>query len=434
MMSVEIDVGLENAAHVRVAPAEPPKRILTSESLLSPNVQRGLVLGGSVFVVAAIAVFLYFHNRETTDDAQVDGHITPVASKIYGRIRKVLVTDNQAVKAGELLAEIDPGDFQAAVDQAKAALTLAESDARSAGVDVPRTSESVASGASTAQAQLAVAQADLARAQASYEQAQTADLAMAEANVARSKANAELAKADLARYTPLMQKGEISKQQYDAAKANADASGSTLVADEQRLAQAKRNIDISRAQLEAAKARVDEANAGVANAQSDQKRVIMRTDDAQGKLAKVEQARAALEAAQLNLSYCHIVAPVEGVATHKSVEPGQIVQPGQGLLVVVPLNDIWVTANFKETQLKNMRAGQRAEVNVDTYGKTFPGHVDSISGATGAVLSLLPPENATGNYVKVVQRIPVKIVLDAIPPSVAILRPGMNVDATVITK
>jgi len=150
--------------------------------------------------------------------------------------------------------------------------------------------------------------------------------------------------------------------------------------------------------------------------------------------AQVDQSRAALEAAQLNLSYCHIVAPVGGVATHKSVEPGQIVQPGQGLLVVVPLNDIWVTANFKETQLKNMRAGQRAEVNVDTYGKTFPGHVDSISGATGAVLSLLPPENATGNYVKVVQRIPVKIVLDPISPSVAILRPGMNVDATVITK
>jgi membrane fusion protein (multidrug efflux system) len=333
-----------------------------------------------------------------------------------------------------LLAQIDPADYQSAVDQAKGALALAESDARSAGIDVPRTSENVRSGKSSADAQLAVAQADLARAQASYEQAQTADLSVAEANVARSKANAELAKADLARYTPLMEKGEISKQQYDAAKANSDASGSMLVADEQRLAQAKRNVEISLAQLNAAKARVDEANAGVANAQADQKRVGMRTADAQGKIAKVEQARAALEAAQLNLSYCNIVAPVDGVATHKSVEPGQIVQQGQGLLVVVPLNDTWVTANFKETQLKNMRAGQKAEVKVDTYGKTFPGHVDSIAGATGAVLSLLPPENATGNYVKVVQRIPVKIVLDPIPPSVAILRPGMNVDATVITK
>ena len=433
-MSVEIDVGLENAANVTVAPAEPAQRPVVSEPLLSPKIKRGLIIGGIVLGAVAIGVFFYFHNRETTDDAQVDGHITPVASKIYGRISKVLVTDNEAVKTGQLLALIDPGDYQAAADQAKAALALAESDARSAGIDVPRTSENVQSGNSSAQAQLAVAQADLARAQATYEQAQTADLSVAEANVARSKANAELAKADLARYTPLMEKGEISKQQYDASKANADASASTLVADEQRLAQAKRNVDISLAQLNAAKARVDEANAGVANALSDQKRVTMRTADAQGKIAKVEQARAALEAAQLNLSYCNIVAPVDGVATHKSVEPGQIVQQGQGLLVVVPLNDTWVTANFKETQLKNMRPGQKAEVKVDTYGKTFPGHVDSIAGATGAVLSLLPPENATGNYVKVVQRIPVKIVLDPIPPSVAVLRPGMNVDATVITK
>lgn len=433
-MSVEIDVGLEHAANVKVSPPEPPKRSPSPDSLLSPKVRRGLMLGGIVLAAVAVGLFLYFHNRESTDDAQVDGHITPVASKIYGRIGKVLVTDNEAVKAGQLLAQIDTGDYQAAVDQAKAALSLAESDARSAGIDVPRTSENVASGNSTAQAQLAVAQADLVRAQATYEQAQTADLAWAQANIERSRANAELAKADLDRYTPLMQKGEISKQQYDAAKANADASGSTLVADQQRLAQAKRNIEISHAQLEAAKARIDEANAGVANAHADQKRVIMRTADAQGKIAKVEQARAALAAAELNLSYCNIVAPVNGVATHKSVEPGQIVQPGQGLLVVVPLNDIWVTANFKETQLKNMRAGQKAYVNVDTYGKTFPGHIDSISGATGAVLSLLPPENATGNYVKVVQRIPVKIVLDPIPPSVAILRPGMNVDATVITK
>ena len=433
-MSVEIDVGLENAANVTVAPAEPAQRSVVSEPLLSPKIKRGLIIGGIVLGAVAIGVFFYFHNRETTDDAQVDGHITPVASKIYGRISKVLVTDNEAVKTGQLLALIDPGDYQAAADQAKAALALAESDARSAGIDVPRTSENVQSGNSSAQAQLAVAQADLARAQATYEQAQTADLSVAEANVARSKANAELAKADLARYTPLMEKGEISKQQYDASKANADASASTLVADEQRLAQAKRNVDISLAQLNAAKARVDEANAGVANALSDQKRVTMRTADAQGKIAKVEQARAALEAAQLNLSYCNIVAPVDGVATHKSVEPGQIVQQGQGLLVVVPLNDTWVTANFKETQLKNMRPGQKAEVKVDTYGKTFPGHVDSIAGATGAVLSLLPPENATGNYVKVVQRIPVKIVLDPIPPSVAVLRPGMNVDATVITK
>jgi membrane fusion protein (multidrug efflux system) len=300
-------------------------------------------------------------------------------------------------------------------------------------VDVPRTSETVASGTSSAEAQLAAAQADFMRAQAAYDQAQTADLAVAQANIERSRANAQLAKADLERYTPLMEKGEISKQQYDAAKANADASASALVADEQRLAQAKRNIDITHAQLDAAKARVEQAQAGIASAHADQKRVAMRSADAQAKIASVDRARAALDAAQLNLSYCNIVAPVDGVATHKSVEPGQIVQPGQGLLVVVPLQDVWVTANFKETQLRNMKAGQKAYVKVDTYGKTFSGHVDSIAGATGAVLSLLPPENATGNYVKVVQRIPVKIVLDPISPEVAVLRPGMNVEATVVT-
>jgi len=432
-MSVEIEVGLENAAKVKVPQEEPAKLDLTRKPLANPTIRRGLFLGGIVLVAAVVGLFVYFHNRESTDDAQVDGHITPVASKIYGRVARVLIDDNQAVKAGQVLVQIDPADYQAAVDQAKAALALAESEARSAGVDVPRTSETVASGTSSAEAQLSGAQADLMRAQAAYEQAQTADLAWAQANVDRSHANAQLAKADLERYTPLMEKGEISKQQYDAAKANADASASALVADEQRLAQAKRNIDITRAQLEAAKARVEQAKAGVSSAHADQKRVAMRSADAQAKVASVERARAQLAAAELNLSYCNVVAPVDGVATHKTVEPGQIVQQGQGLLVVVPLQNVWVTANFKETQLRYMKPGQKAYVKVDTYGKTFSGHVDSIAGATGAVLSLLPPENATGNYVKVVQRIPVKIVLDPIPQSVAVLRPGMNVEATVVT-
>lgn len=432
-MSVEIEVGLENAAGVKVPQEEPGKPDLTPKALTSPKVRRGLFFGAVALLVVAVTLFFYFHNRESTDDAQVDGHITPVAAKIYGRIGKVLVEDNQPVKAGQVLAQIDPADYQAAVDQARAALAFAESDARSAGVDVPRTSETVASGTSSAEAQLAAAQADLMRAQSGYDQAQTADLAVAQANVDRSRANAQLAKADLERYMPLMEKGEISKQQFDAARANADASASALIADEQRLAQAKRNIDISRAQLEAAKARVEVARAGVGSAHADLKRVAMRSAEAQGKLASVDRARAQLAAAELNLSYCNVIAPVDGVATHKTVETGQIVQPGQGLLVVVPLHDVWVTANFKETQLRNMKPGQKAYVKVDTYGKTFSGHVDSIAGATGAVLSLLPPENATGNYVKVVQRIPVKIVLDPIPTDVAVLRPGMNVEATVVT-
>jgi membrane fusion protein (multidrug efflux system) len=431
-MSIEIEVGLENAAKVpRVTEELPLKE--APKGFANPNIRRVLGAGGAVLLAAIVGLFVYYHDRESTDDAQVDGHITPMASKVYGRVSQVLVEDNQPVKAGQVLVKIDPRDYQAALDQARAALLLAESEATSAGVDVPRTRENVASGNSSADAQLMGAQADLARAQSTYEQAQTADLAWAQANVEKSRANAELAQADLARYLPLMEKGEISKQQYDAAKANADATASALKADQQRLAQAQRNVDVAKAQLDAAKARVEEGKAGVSTARANVKQVSMKAADAQAKIAKVEQARAALEAAQLNLSYTDITAPVDGVATHKQVEPGQIVQAGQGLLVVVPLQNVWVTANFKETQLKKMKPGQKAEVKVDTYGKTFSGHVDSIAGATGSVLSLLPPENATGNYVKVVQRIPVKIVLDPIPSEKAVLRPGMNVDATVLT-
>ena len=432
-MSIEIEVGLENATKVPRM-AEELQLEETPKGLANPKVQRLLMAGGALVLAVIAGLYFYYRNRETTDDAQVDGHITPMASKVYGRVAQVLVDDNQAVKTGQVLVKIDPRDYQAALDQAKASLALAESEARSAGVEVPRTREDVASGNSNADAQFMGSQADLARTLSTYEQSQTADLALAQANVDKSRANAELAKADLARYLPLVQKGEISKQQYDAAKANADANESALQADLQKQAQARRNVEVAKAQLDAAKARVDQARAGVALARADVKQVSMKTADAQAKLAKVEQARGALDAAQLNLSYTDIVAPVNGVATHKQVEPGQVVQAGQGLLVVVPLQDVWVTANFKETQLKYMRPGQKAEVHVDTYGKTFPGHVDSIAGATGSVLSLLPPENATGNYVKVVQRIPVKIVLDPISPDKAVLRPGMNVDATVITK
>jgi membrane fusion protein (multidrug efflux system) len=434
-MSVEIEVGLENAA--RAKPSVPEELLLEEppkKGLANPKVRRLLMIGAVVLIAIVVGLFLYYHNRETTDDAQVDGHITPIASKIYGRVGQVLVLDNQPVKAGQVLVKIDPRDYQASLEQAKAQLALAESDAQSAGVDVPRTRENVASGTSNADAQLAGATADLQTAQVTYDQARTSDLAYAQANIDKSRANAELGQADLARYKPLLDKGEISKQQYDAAKANADATASALKADQEKLAQAQRSVDIAKSQLAAAAARVDQAKAGVASAHADFKQVSMRASDAQGKVAKVEEAQALLQAAELNLSYTDIVSPVDGVVTHKQVEPGQIVQQGQGLLVVVPLQDVWVTANFKETQLRKMKAGQKAEVHVDTYGKTFPGHVDSIAGATGAVLSLLPPENATGNYVKVVQRIPVKIVLDPIPPDQAILRPGMNVDATVITE
>src|SRR5947208_2188402 len=226
-MSVEIEVGSENATKVprgleELSLEETPK------GLANPKARRLLIGGGAVVLAAIAGLFAYYRNRETTDDAQVDGHITPMASKVYGRVAQVLVDDNQPVKKGQVVVKIDPRDYQAALDQAKAQLALAEADAQSAGVDVPRTRENVASGTSSADAQLLGAQAALASAQSAYEQAQTADLAYAQANIDKSKANAELAKADLARYKPLLDKGEISQQQYDAAKANADATASAL--------------------------------------------------------------------------------------------------------------------------------------------------------------------------------------------------------------
>jgi len=433
-MSIEIEVGLENAT--RVKPRTEELRLDEARALPQANtkLRNRLIFGGAAFLVIVAGLFIYYFNRESTDDAQVDGHITAVSTKVYGRVAEVLVNDNQPVKAGQALVKLDARDYQAALDQAKAQLALAESEAQSAGVDIPKTRENVASGTSNADAGLLGAEADAMRAEVTYEQAKTSDLAFAQANIDKSRANAQLAQADLARFRPLMEKGEISKQQFDAAQANADATASALKADEEKFAQAKRSVDIAKAQLEAAKARVQQAHAAVASAKADTKQVAMKQADAAAKIAKVQQARAAVEAAQLNLEYATITAPVDGVVTHKQVEIGQVVQQGQGLLVVVPLQSVWVTANFKETQLKKMRAGQKAEVKVDTYGKTFSGHVDSIAGATGAVLSLLPPENATGNYVKVVQRVPVKIVLDSTQQDGAVLRPGMNVEATVVTK
>jgi membrane fusion protein, multidrug efflux system len=396
---------------------------------------RRLLLGG--VVVAALVVtglILYYHNRVSTDDAQVDGHIVPMASKIYGKVAEVLVADNQEVKAGQVLVRIDPRDYQAKVDQVQAALALAEAQARAASVGVPLTQETTQSGTSSADAQLAAAQAEYDRAKVTFERDSTAELAYARANVDARQASYDRALADLERMKPLAAKAEISQQQFDAYLASERVAESELKAAREKLVAAEKGAEIAHARMLAAQARVAQARATLAQAQANHKQVAMRQADAASAQAAVAQARANLAAAQLELSYTTIVAPVDGVVTKKAVEPGQIVQPGQGLFVLIPLHDVWVTANFKETQLAKVRPGQKAEVKVDMYGKTFTGHVDSVAGATGARLSLLPPENATGNYVKVVQRIPVKIVLDPIPPEKAILRPGMNVEASIVTK
>ena len=248
-MSIEIEVGLESAPKVRPTIDELKLEEPPAKGLANPRTRFLLFGGGLVLPVLLISLFLYYQNRESTDDAQVDGHITQISSKVYGRVGEVLVNDNQQVKAGQTLVKLDPRDLQAAVDQAKAQLALAETDAQSAGVEVPRTQLNTQSGTSSADAQLAGAQADLMSAQSTYDEARTSDLAWAQANIEKSKANAQLAQADLERYRPLMQKGEISKQQFDAAQANADATASALKADQEKLAQAQRGVEIARHSL-----------------------------------------------------------------------------------------------------------------------------------------------------------------------------------------
>jgi membrane fusion protein, multidrug efflux system len=405
-----------------------------AERWSNPKFRWGIAVVGAVIAILMVALLIYYHNRVSTDDAQVDGHIVPIASKIYGNVAEVLIHDNEQVKAGQVIVRIDPRDYQTKVDQAKASLALAEEQARGAKVNVPMTTETTQSGTTSAEAQLQAARADYERSKLGYDVASTADLAYARANVDSKQAKFVRAQADLARMKPLVAKAEISQQQFDAFIAEEQVAESELQAAKEKLAAAQKNADLAKAAMQVAQARVDQAQAGVSQALASHKQVTIRQADAASANAAVSQARANLEAAELMLSYTTIVAPVDGVVTKKSVEPGQIVQPGQSLLVLIPLHDVWVTANFKETQLEKVRRGQKAEIKVDMYRKTFSGRVDSIAGATGSRLSLLPPENATGNYVKVVQRIPVKIILDPIPPEKAILRPGMNVDATIITK
>jgi len=387
-----------------------------------------------VLVAAAVGVGLYFHfeNQVSSDDAEVDGHITAIAPKISGNVVEVAVLDNQPVKQGQVLVRIDPRDYQARVDLAQANLESAESQLRSAEVGVPLTSQTTESTTDASSAAVADAEAELERARIGAQQAAGSDLAVAEANVHAREADNDKAQADLARMKPLVDKAEISQLQYDAYVAAAKVAASQLRADQQKLESARENAASKQAALQAARSQLDRAKAQLTFSQANRKQVAIRQADAATAAAAVSEARASLEAAQLQLSYTTLVAPVDGVVTRKSVEVGQVVQPGQALMAVIPLNTTWVTANFKETQLAHVQPGQRAEIQVDMYGKSVIGHVDSIAGATGARMSLLPPENATGNFVKVVQRIPVKILVDH--DSGLILRPGMNVDVTIYTR
>jgi len=390
-------------------------------------------IGVLVAGLASLGAYSYFGTRVSTDDAQVDAHIAPIASKVSGNISEILVADNQVVRAGQVLLRIDARDYQARVDQACAQLAAAQSQARGANVGVPLASATTASVTSAAAAQLAAAIADHERAAADYDRASSSELAVARADVEAKRATAERAHADLERMAPLAAKNEISKQQFDSYRAGERVAISELSASEQKLANALKQADSSKAVVQASQARIEAARAALAQATANRRQVDISSAQAGTASAAIEQARAAVTAAELQLEYTTVRAPIDGVVTRKTIQLGQIIQPGQSLMTVVPLSDIWVTANFKETQLSGVRPGQRADVHIDTYGKSFEGRVDSIAGATGARLSLLPPENATGNFVKIVQRVPVKIAFDRVPDGY-VFRPGMNADVTIFTK
>ncbi|MGO4881498.1 MAG: HlyD family secretion protein [Bryobacteraceae bacterium] len=388
--------------------------------------------GGLVVAIVAAGAWLHYRDRVSTDDAQVDGDIYPISGKVFGSVLDVPVLDNQAVKAGDVLVRIDPRDLQAKVDQERAALALAEHQANAAQLTVPLTRDTTHSATGGASEAVTGTEAQAAQADAAVRQANT-DLSIAQSKLASAEANNDKAQADLARMRPLVAKAEISQLQFDAYAAAAKVTAAQLKAAQDSVKFSEQGISTARAAADAAHARVKQMGAELAQSTANEQQVRVSAAQASSAGARVEQSRANLAAAELNLSYTTIFAPVDGVVTKKSVEPGQIVQPGQNLMAIIPLKGVWVTANFKETQLANVHPGQKAEIDVDMYGRTIEGRVNSIAGGTGARLSLLPPENATGNFVKVVERIPVKIVFDSLPPGV-VLRPGMNVDATIITK
>jgi len=396
-----------------VPEAPPPTNNETPARRRLPKRRRTYLLAGAVLLVLVAGVFLwrYLSSYESTDDAQVDVHLYPVSARISGHVVKVNVEDNQYVEKGTVLVKIDPKDYEVAVAQARANLANAAATAQSLNITVPITSVSTES-------QLKSATSDVESATAGLTAAEK-QLVAAQAQVEQAEANNVKAQDDLHRYKALVEKDEVSQQTYDTALAAAKSGTATVEAAHANEAAAQETVRQARSRLQGAQANQRSAETGPQQVSSTRAR-------AKAAIAEVEQKRAALEQAELNLQYTMIMAPVSG-EVNKTVVEGLNVQPGQQLLTVVPLEEVWITANFKETQLRHMRVGQPAKVHVDSSGRTYKGHVDSVAGATGPLFSLLPPENATGNYVKIVQRIPVKIVLEPGENRDRQLRPGMNV-------
>ncbi|HEX5071402.1 MAG TPA: HlyD family secretion protein [Vicinamibacterales bacterium] len=409
-----------------------------ADSEVSPNrSRRWLVIGGGLIIVAGLAFFLwrYFSPTVSTDDAQVAGHVNPISARVGGAIKAVHVVDNQAVKANDILVEIDSRDYELALSRAEADLASAEAAAKAAQSDIPVTSAAATGGQSIAEAGTGSAEAALQAAEREVDAA-NAKVASAQARLTEATAQATRTQQDVERLRPLAAKDEIPRQQFDAAQTAALAAKAGVESAEASVRQEQANVQVStarRAQLAAALRQAQAQSKAASTAPQQIAQIRARAGVAE---AAVQQARALVDQAKLNLERTAVRAPSDGVVSRRTLEVGQVVQPGQALLAITTLDDVWIVANFKETQLRDLRPGQRASVSVDAYGgREYAGHVESISAATGSTFSLLPPDNATGNFVKVVQRVPVRIALDKPPAGAeAVLRPGLSVTVTVTTK
>ena len=374
-----------------------------------------MIAAAVVLLVGGIFLWHYFSGFESTDDAQVDVHLYPVSARISGYVLAVHVEDNQYVPEGATLVEIDPKDYQVALAKAQANFETAQAAARALNIDVPISSVDTTS-------ELKFTGSDIENAKAAIAAGEK-QVAAAQARILEAEAENVKAQDDVQRYHLLLTKDEIAKQIYDHAVASAQTDTAAVAAAKAEEASAEQNVAQARSRLTEAIARDESAQAGPQRVASTRARALSA-------VAGERQKQADLDQTVLNLGYTKILAPVSGEVT-KKVVVGLNVEPGEQMLTVVPLDQVWITANFKETQLKHMRVGQKAEIHLDSNGRNYNGHVDSIAGATGPLFSLLPPENATGNYVKIVQRVPVKIVLEPGENRDHQLRPGMNVEAKV---
>lgn len=416
------EVHAANLGDANLEPAPPRSTVVVPEPPPAPRKRRVprvlIIVAVIALAIGGFLTWMHYSHFESTDDAQVDGHINPISARVGGYVTKVDVTDNQYVEAGAVLAQIDPKDYQVRVDQAKAELAEAQATSNAARQNVPITAVNTAS-------QVASAQADIESAKAAIAYAQQ-EIAVAKAQQAQSAANNTRAQSDLERYKQLVAKQEVSKQQYDQAVETAAAAAAGVDA-------ANAGIDAAQHQVAQAQAKLVAAQASYRATTTAPQQIAVSQARFSSADATLQQKQAALEQAELNLQYCTIVAPASGVV-NKNIEVGMNVQPGQQLMSIVETNNVWITANFKETQLRHMRVGQPVEISADAYGRTYKGHVQSIAGASGSRFSLLPPENASGNYVKVVQRVPVKIVLEPGQNDDHLLRPGMSMEPQVRVK